>query len=58
MTMNGICSSLVPQLIVEIGDITRLTHKDAITAFADIDLSINDSGTYEQKSVPTSICNH
>ena len=30
------------------------THKGAITAFAGVDPGVNESGSYEQKSVPTS----
>ena len=40
--------------MAEIGDVTRFTHKGAITAFAGIDPSVNESGSYEQKSVPAS----
>ena len=29
-------------------------HKGAITAFAGVDPGVNESGSYEQKSVPTS----
>ena len=54
MAMKGVGSSLGPQLIAEIGDVTRFTHKGAITAFAGVDPGVNESGTYEQKSVPTS----
>ncbi len=54
MAMKGVGTSLGPQLIAEIGDVTRFTHKGAITAFAGVDPGINESGTYEQKSVPTS----
>ena len=54
MAMNGVGPSLGPQLIAEIGDVTRFTHKGAITAFAGVDPGVNESGTYEQKSVPTS----
>ena len=54
MNMNGVGPSLGPQLIAEIGDVTRFTQKDAITAFADVELGVNESGSYEQKSVPTS----
>ena len=38
----------------EIGDVSRFTHKGAITAFAGVDPGVNESGSYEQKSVPTS----
>ena len=54
MNMNGVGPSLGPQLIAEIGDVTRFTHKGAITAFAGVDPGVNESGSYEQKSVPTS----
>ena len=54
MAMNGVGPSLGPQLIAEIGDITRFTHKGAITAFAGVDPGVNESGTFSQKSVPTS----
>lgn len=54
MSMKGVGTSLGPQLLAEIGDVTRFTHKGAITAFAGVDPGVNESGTYEQKSVPTS----
>ena len=54
MAMKGVGTSLGPQLLAEIGDVTRFTHKGAITAFAGVDPGVNESGTYEQKSVPTS----
>lgn len=54
MAMNGVGSSLGPQLMAEIGDVTRFTHKGAITAFAGVDPGVNDSGNYSQKSVHTS----
>lgn len=54
MGMKGVGPTLGPQLIAEIGDVTRFTHKGAVTAFAGVDPGVNESGTYEQKSVPTS----
>ena len=54
MNMNGVGPSLGPQLMAEIGDVTRFTHKGAITAFAGVNPGVNESGSYEQKSVPTS----
>jgi transposase len=54
MEMKGVGPSLGPQLMAEIGDVTRFTHKGAITAFAGVDPGVNESGTYEQKSVPIS----
>lgn len=54
MAMNGVGPSLGPQLIAEIGDVTRFTHRGALTAFAGVDPGKNDSGQRYQKSVPTS----
>lgn len=54
MEMNGVGPSLGPQLISEIGDVTRFHSKGALTAFAGVDPGVNESGTYAQKSVPTS----
>ena len=54
MKMKGVGSSLGPQLISEIGDVTRFHSKGALTAFAGVDPGVNESGTYAQKSVPTS----
>lgn len=54
MAMKGVGPSLGPQLMAEIGDVTRFTHKGAITAFAGVDPGVNDSGDYSQKSVRAS----
>ena len=54
MAMNGVGPSLGPQLMAEIGDVTRFIHRGALTAFAGVDPGKNDSGKYNQKSVPTS----
>lgn len=54
MTMKGVGKSLGPQLMAEIGDVSRFTHKGAITAFAGVDPGVNESGSYEQKSVHAS----
>ena len=54
MAMRGVGPSLGPQLMAEIGDVTRFTHKSAITAFAGVDPGVNDSGDYSQKSVRAS----
>ena len=54
MAMYGVGSSLGPQLMAEIGDVSRFTHKGALTAFAGVDPGVNESGSYEQKSVPVS----
>lgn len=54
MAMKGVGSSLGPQLMAEIGDVTRFSHKGAITAFAGVDPGVNQSGVYDQKSVHAS----
>ena len=53
MAMNGVGPTLGPQLMAEIGDVTRFTHRGALTAFAGVDPGKNDSGQHIQKSVPT-----
>ena len=54
MAMKGVGPSLGPQLMAELGDVTRFTHRGAITAFAGVDPGVNDSGDYSQKSVHAS----
>jgi len=54
MNMKCVGPSLGPQLMAEIGDVRRFTHKGAITAFAGVDPGVNQSGTYDQKSVHAS----
>ena len=54
MAMKGVGQSLGPQLMAELGDVTRFTHRGAITAFAGVDPGVNDSGDYSQKSVHAS----
>lgn len=53
MSMEGVGEVLGPQLIAEIGDVRRFTHRSAITAFAGVDPGVNESGKHNQKSVPT-----
>ena len=53
MGMTGIGASLGPQLMAEIGDIKRFSHKGALTAYAGVDPSVNQSGTYNQISTRT-----
>lgn len=54
LAMDGIGPTLGPQLMAEIGDVTRFTHRGALTAFAGVDPGKNDSGQHVQKSVRTS----
>ena len=50
MTMRGVGDSLGQQLMAELGDVTRITHRNAITAFAGVDPGADQSGTHEAKS--------
>ena len=54
MAMKGVGPSLGPQLMAEIRDVARFTHRNAITAFAGVDPGVNESGDYSQKSVHAS----
>ena len=54
MGMNGVGPTLGPQLMAEIGDVTRFEKRGSLTAFAGVDPGANQSGSYEQKSVRTS----
>ena len=49
MGMHSVGDSLGPQLMAEIGDVTR-----SITSFAGVDPGADQSGGHEAKSVPTS----
>ena len=53
MEMDGVGPTLGPQLIAEIGDVTRFKHRGALTAFAGVDPHPNESGDYARKSNPT-----
>ena len=53
MAMDGVGPTLGPQLIAEIGDVTRFTHRGALTAYAGVDPRPNESGDYARKSNPT-----
>ena len=54
LSMNGVGKSLGPQLIAEIGDVTRFNNRTALTAFAGVDPGANQSGKYEAQSSKTS----
>ena len=51
MAMRGVGDSLGPQLMAEIGDVTRFAHRGSITSFAGVDPGANQSGDHESKSV-------
>ena len=50
MSMYGVGPTYDPQLMAEIGDISRFDHRSAITAFAGVDPGVNQSGTMNYKS--------
>lgn len=54
MDMKGVGHTLGPQLMAEIGDVTRFSKRSAITAYAGVDPGVNESGDYYQKSVHAS----
>ena len=54
MEMHSVGDSLGPQLMAEIGDVTRFIHRASITAFAGVDPGANQSSEREAKSVRTS----
>ena len=54
MAMRGVGDSLGPQHMAEIGDVTRFTHRNSITAFAGVDPGADQSGTHEAKSTRAS----
>ncbi len=53
MEMDGVGHTLGPQLMAEIGDVTRFKHRGALTAFAGLDPRPSQSGDYARKSNPT-----
>ncbi len=53
MEMNGVGPTLGPQLIAEIGDITRFEHRGSLTAYAGVDPRPNESGDNKRQSNPT-----
>lgn len=48
MSMYGVGETYGPQLIAEIGDVSRFTHREAITSFAGVDPGVNESGQFKQ----------
>lgn len=54
MAMRGVGKSLGPQLIAELGDVTRFATRGAIVAFAGVDPGRNDSGDVTHDSNKTS----
>lgn len=54
MAMYGVGDTLGPQLMAEIGDVTRFKHHNALTAFAGVDPGANQSSEKETKHNKTS----
>ncbi len=50
MAMYGVGESLGPQLMAEIGDVSRFAHKRTLVAFAGVDPMPNQSGTMDVRS--------
>ena len=50
MSMYGAGETTGPQLMAEIGDVRRFTHKGALVAFAGMDAPPYQSGTFDSKS--------
>jgi len=46
----GVGKTYGPQLIAEIGDVSRFTHREALTAFAGVDPGVDQSGQHNSKS--------
>jgi transposase len=54
MAMYGVGKATGPQLIAELGDVRRFSHRGAIVAYAGVDPQPSQSGTYRRKSDPIS----
>ena len=52
MEIHGVGTTLGPQLIAEIGDVSRFAKRGSLTAFAGVDPRPNESGDKQSKSVP------
>jgi len=50
LAMYGVGEITAAQLMAEIGDVRRFANRGSIVAFAGVDPSINQSGTYQQQS--------
>lgn len=50
MNIYGLGKTYGPQLIAEIGDVSRFTHREALTAFAGVDPGVDESGQRKSKS--------
>ena len=50
MGIYGVGKTYGPQLIAEIGNVSRFTHRGALTAFAGVDPGVDQSGQHNSKS--------
>ena len=50
MGIYGVGKTYGPQLIAEIGNVSRFTHREALTAFAGVDPGVDESGQHKSKS--------
>lgn len=56
MSLRGVGTTLGPQLMAEIGDVSRFTHREALTAFAGVDPGVDESGQRRKRSNGSSKC--
>ena len=56
MSMYGVGPTFGPQLMAEIGDISKFQHREALTAYAGVDPGKNDSGQEVHNSSHASKC--
>lgn len=54
MAMYGVGKVIGPQLMAEIGDVSRFSHRGALIAYAGVDPQTSQSGKYKRKSDPIS----
>lgn len=58
MAMYGVGKAIGPQLMAEIGDVRRFTHRGALIAYAGVDPQPSQSGKYDRASNPISRKGH
>lgn len=54
MAMGVVGKSLGPQLMTDLGDVTRFAHKGYLAAYVGVDPGANQPGTHEAKSTASS----
>lgn len=58
MGLYGVGKAIGPQLMAEIGDVRRFTHRGALIAYAGVDPQPSQSGKYDRASNPISRKGH